>query len=409
MDLNKNAYEQLKLGISTYVDKKIKDAPYDVTKIGTTMSAWQGRCSVKIDGMIYPITQSQVTDLEAGEKVYVLIPQNNYSLMTITGRVNPVAKKKETTLKNYFQFTYTQGYGHTAYYNGMTLYHEGNGVVTFNGTLTSAFSASLGAITLPAGHYWISGVGEHCGTHARLDLTDPTVSTTYASVSGGKVAEVTFTTSTNCYFILRLDANVAMTVNNDYVFPIITDTPIQFGDFIDGSVDAINMTNPTPYDYKRENANLVASQRIYRLTDSNSSAKNYMIYINNYDGHMLSFNLNLYGSYRPVVARISYYNYSSNPTALHPNNASNCIPIVKDTSTYFTIHMGKVANVANACWIGISGLAYMGIEITDITVGMRNIDATNQPRKHIAPYNHYDLFTIVPNATIPSTTQKYTI
>lgn len=409
MDLNKNAYEQLKLGISTYVDKKIKDAPYDVTKIGTTMSAWQGRCSVKIDGMIYPITQSQVTDLEAGEKVYVLIPQNNYSLMTITGRVNPVAKKKETNLKNYFQFVYTQGYGHTVHYSGMTLYHEGNGVVTLNGTLTTAFGASLGAITLPAGHYWISGVGEHCGTHVKLALTNSAVSTTFAQVRGGQVAELTLTESTSCHFMIYVDANVAMTVANDYVFPIITDTPIQFGDFIDGSVDTVSMTAPTAYDYKKENANLVASQRIYRMTDSNNSSKNYMIYINNYDAHMLSFNLNLYGSYHPAVARISYYNYSSSPTVLHPNNATNCVSMVKDGAGYFTIHMGKVANVANACWIGISGQAYMGISITDIAVGYRNVDATSQPRKHIAPYNHYDLFTIVPNATIPSTTQKYTI
>lgn len=105
MDKNKNAVEQLKEGISVYVDKKLDNIPFDrtFTALITKVSS-NNTYSVLLNGVEYNNIRTIGGSCYINETVKVVVPQNNYNNMYILKVFEDTSSYKLYEYSNDYEF-----------------------------------------------------------------------------------------------------------------------------------------------------------------------------------------------------------------------------------------------------------------------------------------------------------------
>lgn len=88
--------ENLLTAIDILIQERLKDLPFDKTIVGTIVDTniEQGYCNVLYQGLIFPAYSDRITDLNANDTVYVLIPQNDVANKRfIIGKLSSFAKE----------------------------------------------------------------------------------------------------------------------------------------------------------------------------------------------------------------------------------------------------------------------------------------------------------------------------
>ena len=124
-------------------------------------------------------------------------------------------------------------------------------------------------------------------------------------------------------------------------------------------------------------------------TDSGSTTGYILITIKPETSWMLSFTLNLYGSYKAYSVVISGYNYGSN----HWYTPAAQLLYSSDGATSKPVYFGYTGNWK--LWVAVPVSSYQGVSITNITNGYTKI--TNRAA---------DIFDISYVSSLPGTTQK---
>ena len=124
MNKFENAINQLKKGIQSYVTNMIDNAPFDKTTVGVVNSINNNNLyTVTIDKITYNNLSCMFKGMvNVGDYVKIKIPQNNYNLMYIEGKLNA---------------TVESGGGGTTDYNNLSNKPQINGN-TLSGNMTTS-------------------------------------------------------------------------------------------------------------------------------------------------------------------------------------------------------------------------------------------------------------------------------
>lgn len=131
MNKFERALDQLKKGIKSYVERTIDTAPFDKTLIGVVNSVDNNNLySVTINNQQYNNISCMFKGIiSSGDVVKVKVPQNNYNLMYIEGKLN-------TEIEG-------GGSGGTTNYNDLSNQPQINGVTLSGNKTTSDLGISI--------------------------------------------------------------------------------------------------------------------------------------------------------------------------------------------------------------------------------------------------------------------------